>query len=284
MVVAGLLLSVLLLGATYSSAQVPRTKEERGAVIRGLPWQNGGVFHLSDSRITLTLDKRFLAVTGPDARKFDEAIQAARTSKNLEAVVVDPETDDFVLFHHVAEGYVHFDDWNDVDAERMMQGIKESTGEANKERLANNSSPIEVVGWRAKPALDRTTQTVSWAIDGKSEDGAIVNAIVLTFGRFGYERLTWIGSPEHDPAVFLGAMRESTAFEVGARYTDFRKGDKVAEYGIAALVAGLVGAKAVAKIGLLVLLKKFGVVVLAALAGLGAFVRRIMKGERSAQQ
>lgn len=263
--------------ATPLCAQVPRTDEERSAVVRSLPWHHGGVFHLGESKITLTIDKRFLVVTGPDAQRFYEVTQGEKSKHHLEAVVVDPNKHEMVELARVTQGYVRFDDWSDVDADRMMEGIKEGTAEANKGRLANNLPPVEVVGWREKPTLDRTTQTVSWAIEGKSQNEAVVNAIVLTFGRFGYEELTWVGPADHDPTGLLTAMRNSTAFDVGARYADFTAGDKIAKYGIASLVAGLVGAKVAAKIGIFILLKKLWFVIAAAFAWLASFVKRTIK-------
>jgi uncharacterized membrane-anchored protein len=214
-------------------AQVPQTDEERSSALRSLPWRHGGEFHLAESKITLTIDRRFLAVTGLDAERFYEASQGKKTSEHFESVVLDPASREFIMFARVTEGHVRFNDWNDVDADRMLEGIKQNTARANKERLANNSSPVEVVGWREKPTLDHTTQTVSWTIEAKSQDGAVVNAIVLTFGRFGYEKLTWVGPADHDPTSFLNIMRGSTAFDVGARYADFRGGDKIAQYGVA---------------------------------------------------
>ena len=73
--------------------------------------------------------------------------------------------------------------------------------------------------------------------------------------------------------TFLSKLLESFSFPVGGRYSDFRDGDKVAEYGIAGLVASVLGAKFAAKVGLFaaepVLLKKFGVFIV---IGAGAVV------------
>ncbi len=79
-------------------------------------------------------------------------------------------------------------------------------------------------------------------------------------GRRGYASLNLIEAPEKlaqsklEAATLLGV----THFDAGARYEDFNeKSDKVAEYGLAALVAGGAGAAALklAKVGLLA---KFG--------------------------
>lgn len=73
-------------------------------------------------------------------------------------------------------------------------------------------------------------------------------------------------------------------FDAGAPYGDFQPNDRVAEYGIATLIAGLVGAKVAAKFGLLALVllffKKAWIVVVVALSGIGAWLKR-MFGRRS---
>jgi uncharacterized membrane-anchored protein len=71
-------------------------------------------------------------------------------------------------------------------------------------------------------------------------------------------------------------------FVPGQKYSEFRAGDKIAEYGLTALIAG--GAAAVAlKSGLLAKLWKVIVVALVALASamkrLFAWLKRLIKGE-----
>ncbi len=86
--------------------------------------------------------------------------------------------------------------------------------------------------------MDRAEQTVHWSIIGKSSsDNDLMNADVLTFGRYGYEKLIWAGPGNHDPRALLGVARAGFTFDTGAKYTDFHDGDKVATYGVAAVVA-----------------------------------------------
>src|SRR4051812_7395476 len=61
----------------------------------------------------------------------------------------------------------------------------------------------------------------------------------------------------------LGQVMQARSFDPGSRYSDHIDGDKMAGYGIAALVGAIAGAKVVkvaAGLGLLVLLKKFFIV------------------------
>ena len=80
----------------------------------------------------------------------------------------------------------------------------------------------------------------------------------------------------------MNDVREFAQFNEGHRYTDFVAGtDHVAEYGIAALVAGGLAAKAGFFKGLLALLvagKKFLIV---AVVGIGAALKRLLSGRKS---
>jgi len=142
-----------------------------------------------------------------------------------------------------------------------------------------------VKDWLQQPTLDRDGNTVRWAIAADDGSTPIVNAVALRLGRRGFEKLTWVGDADAYRAQGgeLDLMLGSHTFDPGFRYADYVTGDKVAAYGVGALVATLVGAK-FAKIGLfaglLVLLKKFGVIAVVALGGVLAKFRRAIFGQK----
>jgi uncharacterized membrane-anchored protein len=76
-------------------------------------------------------------------------------------------------------------------------------------------------------------------------------------GRDGFEKLTWVGPKSAMGSDMLKVAQSSFSFPIGGHYTDFKAGDRVAEYGIASLVAAVLGAKVTAKVGLIVLLAAF---------------------------
>jgi uncharacterized membrane-anchored protein len=273
--------ALILAGPLAASAEIPSTPEAREAVLRGLQWHGEGKYTLATSNSSLTLPAGYEIIQGVDTIAFYEAINGVTAPSNLEAVVLDPKAGNIIVFKSVRDGYVKFDDWSDVDADSFLESMKEGTEEANKERAKHNVSPLTIVGWRQKPTLDPASKTVNWALDLHDSEGSIVNASVLIFSRYGYEQLTWAGDATDDPNVFLQRIRAAYDFDAGARYGDFQPNDKVAEYGIATLVAGLVGAKVAAKFGLLALalvfLKKAWIVVVVALSGIGAAVKRLFR-------
>lgn len=70
-------------------------------------------------------------------------------------------------------------------------------------------------------------------------------------------------------------------FVPGEKYAEFKSGDKVAEYGLAALVVGA-GAAAAAKMGLLKFLGKFWYLILAAAALAWGAIRKLFGRKASA--
>jgi uncharacterized membrane-anchored protein len=120
---------------------------------------------------------------------------------------------------------------------------------------------------------------VQWAFEADDgQSGPLVNSVTLVLGRDGFEKLTWAGPKSAINDGLLKVAEESFSFPAGGLYTDFKSGDKVAEYGIAGLVAAVLGVKLAAKLGLLaavaIFAKKFGVI---AVIAFGAFLARFRK-------
>jgi uncharacterized membrane-anchored protein len=188
-----------------------------------------------------------------------------------------------VIFEFSAEGYVKDDDKNSLNADKILAEIKASNAEANKERVRNGNAPLEVVGWEQPPKYDETTHNLEWCIRGTSEDHAILNYNTRLLGRKGVMEVVLIVDPEKLPET-MPAFRNVLAnytFQTGQTYAEYRPGDKVAKYGLAALVVGgaAVGA---AKLGLftslLLLLKKgFKLVIVAVVAVIAAIKKFFAK-------
>src|SRR6185295_10808970 len=90
-----------------------------------------------------------------------------------------------------------------------------------------------------------------WCIRGTSEDHAILNYNTRLLGRKGIMEVVLIVDPEKLSET-MPAFRNVLAnysYQTGQSYAEYRPGDKVAKYGLAALVVGgaAVGA---AKLGL----------------------------------
>lgn len=182
----------------------------------------------------------------------------------------------FMIFRYEETGYVKDDDKDSLDADGMLKNIKEGTEEANKQRQSKGWPAFHVTGWEHTPYYDPITHNLTWAILGKGDDPrdtGSVNHSIRLLGRTGVIKVNLVS----DPAQYAANVNEFNtlisgfSYAQGKRYADFKKGDKVAEYGLAALIAGGAGA-VLLKTGLLAKFWKFIVVGIAALIG---FLKKI---------
>lgn len=91
------------------------------------------------------------------------------------------------------------------------------------------------------PYYDAVSKRLEWAIDAKSSnDESVINFNTRILGRTGVTSAVLVASP----AIFNTSTQEFkdalTGYEYisGEKYAEFRQGDRVAEYGLAALIAG----------------------------------------------
>jgi len=260
----------------------PKTEADLKAAYAALHWQDGNQgYDLPLSGSHLRLVGKYHILLGADARR-EAFLDNGDEFPNTEAIVVDDKGDAEVEFSFTHDGHVQDDDWKNIDPTDFLKQMQENQIEANKRRVANGKEPLTIIGWLQHPTYDAATHTASWSFELTAKDQHYVNAKALQLSRDGFSELTWIGSIESyhaangQPAM-LDNMLSSHSYKTGSRYIDFKEGDKVAGYGIAALVAGIIGVKlgkgliAAAIAFLIIAGKKFGVI--AALVAGGAASR-----------
>lgn len=276
-------IALLVLGGALggiASAKPPQNDQERAAALKALTWRDGEALTLPLSQGTLKAPLPLRQLVGVDAANAYEILNGIDAPRSVEAIIYDPKTEGIVIYQKLGNGYVHIDDWHDVDADALLKAISEDTEAANMKRKSAGIAPLHVVGWMERPHFDRATNTVRWAIETADEaEGPIVNSVALVLGRDGFERLLWAGAKSAATGEMLDVALASFAFPAGGRHGDYQPGDKVADYGIAGLVAAILGAKTAAKLGafaaLVVFAKKFGVLLLVPLALFVAWNKRL---------
>ena len=244
---------------SVADAKPPQTEEEREGALRSLIWRDGESLDLPMSHATLKAPPPMRQLAGTDAATLWEALNGVNAPPGMEAALYDPQSQALVFCQKLGEGYVKLDDWDEVDADAMLKSVSDNTEADNAQRKASGLPAVHVVGWLERPHLDRANNTVRWAFEARDdESGAVVNSIALVLARDGFEKMIWVG-PKSDAgtAELLKVAQAGFAFPVGRRYADFQPGDKVAEYGIAGLVAAVLGAKVATKLGLFALLAVF---------------------------
>jgi uncharacterized membrane-anchored protein len=141
---------------------------------------------------------------------------------------------------------------------------------------------LEVTRWIEPPAYDAATQRLVWSVEGRDKGAAAdadntVNYNTYVLGREGYISLDLITSSSKIEAQkpIARNLLAAVAFNDGKRYADYNAStDKLAAYGLAALVGGV----AAKKLGLLAiaaafLAKSFKLVAIAVVAA-GAAIRK----------
>jgi uncharacterized membrane-anchored protein len=182
----------------------------------------------------------------------------------------------------IKEGYVRDGDAKDWQPDAMLDNLKQGTEAANADRIARGIPAMDVTGWVQPPAYDGKMHRLVWSLASRdrgapASEPQTINYNTYALGRDGYFSLDLItddksiGADKGVAQQLLGSLN----YAPGKRYEDFNGStDKVAAYGLAALV----GVVAVKKLGLLAIIGAFlfkawklGMI---AVAGIGAAIRR----------
>jgi uncharacterized membrane-anchored protein len=148
-----------------------------------------------------------------------------------------------VVITYEEDGYVKDDDAAKINYDDLLKQMKEGTAEGNKIREKKGYPAIELVGWAARPHYDAAEKKMYWAKELRfgGEGESTLNYNIRMLGRRGVLVLNAIAGMDQ-----LATIEQSTPqllsmvnFQDGHRYADFNAStDKVATYGLAALVAG----------------------------------------------
>jgi uncharacterized membrane-anchored protein len=186
-----------------------------------------------------------------------------------------------VIFEFDEVGYVKDDDKDALDADKMLASLREGQDAANEELKRLGRPELELSGWQVKPHYDEATHNLEWAplVRNKANGNETVNYNVRILGRRGVTEATLLVTPDKFQAQLPWFREALKGFQYasGEDYASFRQGDKIAEYGLAALVTGGVVAAA-AKSGILARLWKLIVLGVVALGGL---LKRLFGGGKT---
>ena len=153
-----------------------------------------------------------------------------------------------VVMEFEEDGYVKDSDADSLNYTKLLKQMKESTKEASTERVKSGYSTIELIGWATPPRYDKDTHKFYWAKELKfgDSDENTLNYNLRILGRRGVLVLNVVSGMAQFPAVEKATpeILAMVDFNAGHRYADYTPGsDKLATYGLAALVAGGIAAK-----------------------------------------
>jgi uncharacterized membrane-anchored protein len=259
-----------------------------------IEWQEGpGTGDLGGiAEISLPEGYRFTGSEG--AKRFMELTQNPPSGRELGVLIPSvKDTKDFwfVIFEFKDIGYVKDDEKDKLDSAALLSSIREGNEQANKVRKQRGWQTLDIVGWEREPFYDPKSHNLTWAIRGRTpgQQDDVVNYSTRVLGRRGTMNVDLVLEPQLVASVIpqFDNLIGGFTYKQGNRYAEFVKGDKVAAYGLTALVAGGVGAAAV-KSGLLGKLWKlivFGVLALVALIKrIFAALRRMFSSEEAPPQ
>ena len=192
---------------------------------------------------------------------------ATATDKNTWGVTIEYEED----------GYVSDENAEDIDYTDLLIDMQDNIEKSNKDREAQGYEAIHLVGWAASPYYDKASHKLHWAqeLQFGSQSNNTLNYNIRILGRKGVLILNFIAGMDQLSMIDeqIDTVLNIAEFDEGSRYADFDPDiDKVAAYGIGALIAGKVAAKLGLLATILIFFKKFWIL---AVLGVGGFFKKL---------
>lgn len=266
------LAAALLLAAAPSLSQ---EEDEFEQAMAELGWVSGPADVGIADIATVSLPSEYSYLDSDDTAVLMEMFQ---NPTSTEEYFVGPEDLRWwAVFSFEDTGYIKDDE--EIDANDLLDSLREGNRYANEERRNRGWSELHITGWQYPPFYEEDSNRLAWAIRAESDGEAIVNYNTRLLGRKGVMSAVLVADPETLDASVREFKQVLATFnyDQGHRYAEYLPGDKVAAYGLAALVTGGAAA-AVAKSGAAKgLFKLIGVGALAVFAFFSRFAKRIFK-------
>lgn len=251
------------------AAEMSEGEKQARALVASLQWRDGEVA-VPGAQARFKLGEAFRYLEAAEARKVLEQLWGNPPDESVLGMVVPrgrgvlADNSWAVVVTYSDEGYVSDEDAAKIDYNDLLKEMQDDTKAANPERKEAGYGTVDLLGWAAPPRYDAASKKLYWAkeLQFEGSEGRTLNYDIRVLGRKGYLSLSAIAgmSELSDVQTGMQNLLPMVEFDSGARYADYdAKTDKVAAYGLAALIGGGIAAKAglFGKLGLLLLgLKK----------------------------
>jgi uncharacterized membrane-anchored protein len=255
-------------------------KEEKDNPYKDITWKRGPGKAPLGKVATFDVPKDMIFADQPNTIKFMKALGNPTDGEEEVGSVLRKEWGEgFAIFEFSNIGYVDDSEKDKLDPDGILEAIKTGTEEGNEARKAAGSGEIHVVGWQEKPHYDKATNSLQWSILAKDEEGnEVLNHQMRVLGRTGVMKITLVGEPKEMPLMVndFKTLIKGFNFNPGSKYAEYKAGDKIAGYGLTALVAGGTAA-AVVKSGVI---QKFAKAIFVAVCGVFAAAFKLVRGFR----
>jgi len=261
----------------FADAALPQDMTEAERIYSSLKWSTGPGTYDVTGRAEIDLPEGYDRLGPGDTKKLMELYE--NPSSGSEYYVGPEDARWFAVFSYDDTGHIKDDE--EIDPEALLDSIREGTEQGNAERRRRGWAEMDIVGWSYEPFYSDRTNRLSWAILAESEGARIVNYNTRLLGRTGVISAVLVADPEilDDSVDEFETLLEGFHYKPGDTYAEYRSGDKLATYGLAALVTGGAAA-AVAKGAGKGLFKFIGVGILALIAFFRNAFRRIFSSKK----
>lgn len=141
---------VILASPAYSQ------EESSPTIFEEVTWLYGPSIASMEDLAEIRIPGGYVFANGEDTRLLMEAL--GNPPSNQEKGMYGPETMDwFVVFEFDEIGYIKDDEKSSLDAEAMLESIREGTEEANKYRRERGFTGLHILGWETVPHYDEST-------------------------------------------------------------------------------------------------------------------------------
>lgn len=247
-------LNILTSANLCAAGPSPESRMTEEQFLASLKYQQGKIT-LPNSIATLDLPVNFRYLDPADAnRVLVDAWGNPPGSETLGMIVpsdVSPLNENGwgVVITYDEEGHIKDDDADNIKYDELLKDMKEAMKDSNEERKEQGYAPMNLVGWAEAPHYDKVSHKFYWAKEYSSDDSQgqhSLNYNIRVLGRKGVLVLNAVAGMNqiNEIKTEMKNVVAFTDFTSGNGYIDFNSStDKVAEYGLAALVAGGIAAK-----------------------------------------
>ena len=209
-----------------------------------LNWQVGPTIGSIGAKATIQVPEGYVFLDNVETKKLMTMME--NIPGDNEYLFARQDLEWFSIFSFNDVGYVKDDE--ELDPQSLLEAVTKGTEQGNDERRKRGWGTMTILGWKFQPRYDDRSKLLEWAFLAKEDlaNTQIINYNTRLLGRRGVMEVVLVASPE----IIDNAVAEfkrtiaGYSFVEKERYAEYRKGDRVAQFGLAALIAG--GAAAVA--------------------------------------
>jgi uncharacterized membrane-anchored protein len=258
----------------------PSFAEDAETAPAPLVWQAGpATFPISGRLAEIELPDGYVFLDDSETQRFMELTENPVSGTEVATVTAAEDPRWFLVFEWDEMGYVPDEERDALDADALLRSIQEGNERGNALRRERGYGEFFITGWYDEPRYDAATNNLTWAIEGKDDQGHVtINRMTKLLGRRGVMTATLVAGPDQLAAAEAASsplLAASFRFQPGSKYAEYMAGeDRLAKIGLGALVVGG-GAAALAKSGLLA---RFWKLIVFGLVAVGAGARRLFFG------